>query len=205
MSRETTPPSSFANRLSRIRPTDRRESSLSQASSTYSHASSPSLNQNPRAAPDATSTNFRAPQMSNPIPRDNSDLTPPTLPFGQSPSSNRSSILSLSPSASTKDVSASLSVNYLPTKFSRPHSPGIHNRRGPSKIPSPDAAGGIRGGGREAFRAGENRMPGGDDEDYDGVEVSGWGAAAGKGHKPKLRWTGFKWTLFLTNTFVSRL
>ena len=135
---------------------------------------------------------------------DNSDLAPPTRPFGTT-NSNRSSLISLSTSGGSKpgDISTSLSVNYLPTKFSRPHSPGVHPRRPHSSKPrQPPPLGGIRGGGRDAFRAGENRMPGGDDEDYDGVEVSGWWSKSGKGRKPRLRWNRFKWILFITNTVV---
>ena len=55
-----------------------------------------------------------------------------------------------------------------------------------------------RGGGREAFRSGEARMPGVGDEDYDGVIPREGGKT-----KPRLRWNKFKWTLFAANTLVS--
>ena len=85
-----------------------------------------------------------------------------------------------SANSSTKDVNASsLSVNYLPQKFS-----GLRQR------------GLARGGGREAFGAGAARMAGPDDDD--GV---GW-LGADKG-KRKRRWNKFKWILFLSNIIVS--
>jgi hypothetical protein len=43
-------------------------------------------------------------------------------------------------------------------------------------------------------------MPGVHDDDYDGVEGTGWGSMGGKGHR--LRWTKFKWILLCTNTIV---
>jgi hypothetical protein len=52
------------------------------------------------------------------------------------------------------------------------------------------------GGGTEAFRSGEARMPVEGDEDYDGVNIGG----------PKTRrlsWNRFKWTLFSANLVVS--
>lgn len=56
-----------------------------------------------------------------------------------------------------------------------------------------------QGGGREAFKANESRMPGANDEDYDGVQ----GAWFGQGSKkPTLRWTKFKWVMFAANIFV---
>jgi hypothetical protein len=98
----------------------------------------------------------------------------------------------------------SLSVNYLPTKFSNrlmSPSPSTRKRKG-----NKGAADGIvpkRGGGVEAFRSGESRMPAENDEDYDGVS-SGW--FGGKGAKPgrsRLRWNKFKWTLFAANVMLS--
>jgi hypothetical protein len=54
-----------------------------------------------------------------------------------------------------------------------------------------------RGGGREAFRPGEARMPGPGDEDYDGVMPR-----HGSKTRPRLRWNRFKWVLFLSNSLV---
>lgn len=189
-----------------------RDSTFSQSSESPSLTSqSPSLNQRPRAPPDFTSNNRL--HMPNPTQAANpfsDDLLPPTRPFGQS-SSNRSSLSSLSSSSQRPlggngdngDKPTSLSVNYLPTKFSRPHSPGIHPRRiaSNSKLKSP--ANPIRGGGLAAFRSGEARMPGSHDEDYDGVRVSNtWGVGGGKGHRP--RWNRFKWIIFTANVAVRR-
>ena len=54
-----------------------------------------------------------------------------------------------------------------------------------------------RGGGREAFKSNEARMPGAGDDD-DGLTPGRPG-----GHtKPKLRWTRFKWVLVIANTIV---
>lgn len=92
----------------------------------------------------------------------------------------------------------SLSVNYLPTKFSRPLSPsGIHKRKNvkgahTSVLPK-------QGGGREAFKSGEARMPGDGDEDYDGVNGGFFGGKKGR----RLRWNKFKIILFAMNTCVS--
>ena len=93
----------------------------------------------------------------------------------------------------TEDKRMSLSVNYLPSKF-----PATLLSEGPkrrkiwrnSSLPL-----GKQGGGREAFRRNEARMPGDDDEDLDGVEFSS--------HlKPKQRWNRFKWTLVVANLIV---
>lgn len=133
------------------------------------------------------------------------DLLPPARPFGQS-SSNRSSLSSLSALSQKApggdgEKPTSLSVNYLPSKFSRPHSPGIHPRRITSNLKLKKPANPIRGGGLAAFRSGEARMPGAHDEDYDGVQVlDTWGVGGGKGHRP--RWNRFKWILFMANVLV---
>ena len=126
-------------------------------------------------------------------------LTPPNPPFSALRPISMVSSSTISPSSSKQDVRNSLSVNYLPSKFSRPHSPGVSYRKANSKN------GGLvkRGGGRDAFAAGASRMPGNNDEDYDGVAVDGWFQQNnGKGKKPRLRWNRFKWVLFFTNTMV---
>ena len=127
------------------------------------------------------------------MPSDQFRLDPPHAPF--SSASAQGSLRSLTPPVSIKD-NVSLTVNYLPAKFSRPHSPGIHQRKGKGALDAADVP--KRGGGREAFRRGEARMPGEGDEDYDGVMPRQGGQT-----KPKLRWTKFKWVLFFSNTFVS--
>ncbi|KAF8760946.1 Tetraspanin family [Rhizoctonia solani] len=83
-----------------------------------------------------------------------------------------------------------------PAKFSRPHSPGIHNRKG-AKGAEPK-----RGGGLDAFGQGHNRMADRDDEDYEGVQFgSGPGWSSNK--KPRLRWNRFKWILFILNILLT--
>ncbi|TDL16179.1 hypothetical protein BD410DRAFT_902166 [Rickenella mellea] len=134
-------------------------------------------------------------------------LEPPSAPFatGSSNSGHNSpkgSYRSLTPLASSEASGpVSLSVNFLPHKFSGPL-PGSIFRRKNGKGGGDDVDGpGIpkRGGGREAFRSGEARMPGDGDEDYDGV-TSGWfGGKAGGKTKPRLRWNRFKWILFSMN------
>lgn len=93
-----------------------------------------------------------------------------------------------------KHLSASLSINYLPNKFSENI---VTNRRKGAKgwegvIPK-------QGGGREAFRSNESRMPGEGDDDYDG----GWFGKEGGRTRPRLRWNRFKWTLFVSNIILS--
>jgi hypothetical protein len=58
------------------------------------------------------------------------------------------------------------------------------------------------GGGVEAFKSGEARMPGENDDDYDGVSSSWFGGRTGGHAKPKLRWNKFKWALFVANVLV---
>ena len=143
----------------------------------------------------------------------NLSLEPPNAPFAglaHPPGSPKGSFRSLTPSntisgdVDAKGMTNSLSVNYLPQKFARPVSPGsgIYKRKNGKggkglMVPKQD-------GGREAFRSGEARMPGENDEDYDGVDVSNVRATwfGGKGHKPKLRWNKFKWILFFSNILV---
>lgn len=110
------------------------------------------------------------------------------------------SYLSLNPSSANHDdlvgpMTTSLSVNFLPSKFSGPNSVGIYKRKG----------GSVRkqGGGREAFKRGEARMPGANDDDYDGVDVrKTWFGGPGA-KRTRLRWNKFKWILFTTNFLVS--
>ncbi|KAL9716766.1 hypothetical protein Ac2012v2_001217 [Leucoagaricus gongylophorus] len=92
----------------------------------------------------------------------------------------------------------SLSANYIPHKFSDAMLSGAFRRRkgdvGP-KIPK-------LGGGIEAFKSGEARMPGENDEDYDGVQ-SGWFGNKNRTTARRMRWTRFKWILFFSNICLS--
>ncbi|KAH8830343.1 hypothetical protein DL96DRAFT_935463 [Flagelloscypha sp. PMI_526] len=130
--------------------------------------------------------------------------TPPAPPFAQQGSSSSASSLrnGVTPdSAST----VSLSVNYLPAKFSATMlDPGPRRRRG--RPGAGGLAGPKRGGGVEAFRAGEARMGGANDDDYDGVNLNdGWlkKGAQGMATPRKLRWTKFKWILFFANLVLT--
>ncbi|CAE7062207.1 unnamed protein product [Rhizoctonia solani] len=141
------------------------------------------------ASPLVTRTPITAHTMAN------NELAPPNAPFASGGKRQSfASSASASPSASQKNFrdSASLSINYVPAKFSRPHSPGIHNRKG-GKGNEPK-----RGGGLDAFGQGHNRMADRDDEDYEGVQF-GNGPGWSSNKKPRLRWNRFKWILFVLN------
>ena len=129
----------------------------------------------------------------------NFGLAPPTLPFRDSPrhegsglSSRRSSFASDKGSPGMgKTRPSSLSVNYVPAKFTKLHAPGdwAHRR---AKV----------GGGRDAFARNASRMGMiGNVDDDEGVvfQLSKNGL---KQKKPKLRWNRFKFVLFFANTVV---
>lgn len=122
-----------------------------------------------------------------------SHLEPPALPFASNVSLRSGSDSPLLRPQSTQ----SLSVNYLPSKFSDAVLYNGLKNRGKAAHLGPK-----RGGGREAFRSGEARMPGEGDEDYDGVQGSLFGKEGGR-TRPRLRWNKFKWTLFVSNVLVS--
>ena len=129
----------------------------------------------------------------------NAPLEPPNAPFASRAGSYRS----LSPkhdspliSPVDKSTSTSLSVNYLPAKFTS----NLGKRK-----KGKDAADLLmpkQGGGRDAFKSNESRMPGAADEDYDGV-ASGWFGGKDGGRTRPGRWTKFKWILFVANVVVS--
>ena len=118
------------------------------------------------------------------------------------------------------DISSlSLSVNYLPSKFSSGVlAGGGEARRRPATRDSVDVLGVPKmGGGIDVFRSGEARMggegDGNDDEDDDdddgGTTKRSWFVRGRKQNsrplKRKLRWNKFKWILFAANTIVSLL
>lgn len=152
---------------------------------TDSHSRSSSVNSHsPSVQSNAASTRYMLAGMSN---NSSGGLDPPAVPYN-------SSFRSMSPKTDTplmdSKLPSSLSVNYIPSKFSSLS--GIKRRKGgKGDIPIPK-----RGGGREAFRANESRMPGDGDDDYDGVDI-------GSGRKGRLRWNRFKWFLFICNFVVS--
>lgn len=131
-------------------------------------------------------------------------LIPPNLPFSEvtggqfgNDGSRQSSYSDLTDyrrqQASTADRPNSLSINYVPTKFTKLHAQGdwAHRRA-------------KQGGGRDAFAANAARMgsPGTVDDDEGLVFQLGKGGLKSK-HKPKLRWNRFKWILFGCNSVVS--
>lgn len=131
-------------------------------------------------------------------------LIPPNLPFSEvtggqytgSQESQHSSYADLAAlrerNRESRPASLSLSVNYVPTKFTKLHAQGdwAHRRA-------------KQGGGRDAFAANAPRM--GDlgtvDDDEGLVFQVGKGGLKAK-HKPKLRWNRFKWILFVANSVV---
>lgn len=135
-------------------------------------------------------------------------LIPPNLPFSEvtggayqdngTPSNGGSRNTSFTDLAELRSNSKSnrppsLSINYVPTKFSKLHTQGdwAHRRA-------------KQGGGRDAFSAGAARMgePGTVDDDEGLVFELGKGGLKPK-RKHKLRWNRFKWILFLANWVVS--
>ncbi|KAJ7087301.1 hypothetical protein B0H15DRAFT_843434 [Mycena belliarum] len=129
----------------------------------------------------------------------NRELDPPHLPFGQptgtslAGSSRGSSPVGdlLRPVGS----SVSLTVNYLPSKLPTLSPGGPRKRRSGKGV---DSMMPKRGGGVEAFRSGEARMPAQNDEDYDGLNGGWFGGGTGKTRR-RLRWNRFKWILFIAN------
>ncbi|KXN84283.1 hypothetical protein AN958_12789 [Leucoagaricus sp. SymC.cos] len=91
--------------------------------------------------------------------------------------------------------SVSLSVNYVPHKFS--DAMLSRKRKGDFGPNIPKLGGGV-----EAFRSGEARMPGANDEDYDGVQSGLFGAKDRRTGR-RMRWTRFKWILFVANICLS--
>ncbi|KAI0779041.1 hypothetical protein BD413DRAFT_124799 [Trametes elegans] len=164
-----------------------------------SHSRSSSINSHsPSVQSAANSTRYMLAGMNN--NSSTGGLDPPNVPFGSRTNTSRSTSskneLPHTPD-SKSDIPTSLSVNYLPSKFSN-HvlANGMKRRKGKGNddLPIPK-----RGGGREAFRANESRMPGDGDDDYDGVTFGGREG----GRKGRLRWNRFKWVLFVANTVFS--
>ncbi|KAG1742662.1 uncharacterized protein EDB91DRAFT_1127378 [Suillus paluster] len=106
-----------------------------------------------------------------------------------------------SPRADTPTLS--LSVNYLPSKFSSGLLSPTPRKRKPRKENVDHLAMPKRGGGREAFKSGESRMPAEGDEDYDGVTGRWFGGKEGGHTRPRMHWNRFKWALLITNLCLS--
>ncbi|KAK2460079.1 hypothetical protein APHAL10511_007913 [Amanita phalloides] len=121
-----------------------------------------------------------------------SHLDPPTVPFAASPTLHSAGS---SPALMSGDASSiSLSINYLPKKFSSTLLNAGNPRR--RRLPG-GAAHGFdpkfpkQGKGVDAFRSGQARMPSADDDEY-----NSW--LTGKRPK-KMKWNRFKCILFFTN------
>ncbi|KAF8079371.1 hypothetical protein FPV67DRAFT_1403124 [Lyophyllum atratum] len=131
-------------------------------------------------------------------------LDPPNFPFAGTAGSG--SPTGRGSAGSVDAAGISLTVNYLPSKFSTTLlSPGgslTRKRRGGKGGLDPMVP--KRGGGVEAFRSGEARMPGEGDDDYDGVQGGWFGGKEGGRTAPKrLRWNKFKWILFFANVTLT--
>lgn len=123
-------------------------------------------------------------------------LEPPAAPFVVSPTLRSSG--SIPASFDHESSSVSLSLNYLPKKFSsrmlnagnprRRKNAGVGAKGVDPKFPK-------RGGGVDAFRSGEARMPSESNNDSDG-----W--LAGRKTGKKMKWNRFKWVLFCANLVV---
>ncbi|KAF5385037.1 hypothetical protein D9615_000871 [Tricholomella constricta] len=136
-------------------------------------------------------------------------LDPPNAPFAYTGAGTGRR------SPTTDSSNVSLTVNYLPSKFSttllspggsltRKRKGGNDNGRGRGMDMGMDAVVPKRGGGVEAFRSGEARMPGQGDDDYDGVQSGWFGGKEGGTTPPKrLRWNKFKWVLFFANILMT--
>ncbi|KAF8156038.1 tetraspanin Tsp2 family [Crassisporium funariophilum] len=106
--------------------------------------------------------------------------------------------------------SHSLTVNYLPTKFSSGALSPIYRRRNGGKGTDRFSGTGVpkMGGGVDAFRSGESRM-GGEPDYLDEDAGSGrWffgkaGRRGRQGRKKTLRWNKFKWILLGCNTALT--
>ncbi|KAF7301284.1 hypothetical protein MIND_00693300 [Mycena indigotica] len=116
----------------------------------------------------------------------------PLVPNAQMPSRLDPSHLaagSSSPNPFDGGSTVSLTVNYLPSKLPVP---GSLKRRSGKGV---DGLFRKPGGGVDAFRSGEARMPDAHDEDYDGVNGTIFGGR-------RKRWNKFKWILFIANTLL---
>jgi len=124
---------------------------------------------------------------------DADELPLPARPYTDRPNSGLSSRRSSVDSGRDgKERPASLSINYVPSKFTKLHSQGDYAHRRAKT-----------GGGRDAFGRDAQRMGMmGTVDDDEGV-VFQLGKGGLKKKKPKLRWNRFKWVLFVANTVVS--
>jgi hypothetical protein len=121
-------------------------------------------------------------------------------PFGLNPGERPGSLRAASVLGMNTEnrASTSLSLNYVPAKFSSVLASGARRRRrGGEEAAEPAMA---RGGGVDAFRKGEARMPDDRDDLHPVTSRRGWFDRS----EMRSRWTRFKWVLLFFN-FVVRL
>ena len=152
----------------------------------FSDASSipASINQRPRQPQDGYSSIVQpipTSSMSHRNPFQNPSPGPPDSPLQlQAPSAPWAG----RPSSSHSNASVNLSVQYVPSKFSRPLSPGISYRKANRGGGDGRPTGMVKTGrGADAFAGNAGRM--------------------GKTGPGRLHWNRFKWILFLWMTVVS--
>lgn len=100
------------------------------------------------------------------------------------PSLNPYSGRSMPTTGQNSTTGLSLTINYVPSKFSGT----IFRRKTTAKMPKP-------GGGVEAFRSGESRMPGQTFGNENRISMFGGKLQVAN----KYRWNKFKWVLFFSN------
>ncbi|KAL6307834.1 hypothetical protein BKA93DRAFT_727107 [Sparassis latifolia] len=98
---------------------------------------------------------------------------------------------------SNDDSAHSLSINYVPSRFSSAVLSGGPKRRKNWKVGVEDVHLPKLGGGREAFRSNEPRMAAEGEDDDDVVPLPGGRT------RPRMRWNRFKWILFISNTIFT--
>ncbi|ODN79691.1 hypothetical protein L202_03620 [Cryptococcus amylolentus CBS 6039] len=177
-------------------PAHRRQNSGSLLASPSSASRENYYHNNARSASptysDQMSSNMAHGQPQEVDYRGDADLVPPVAPFvpGDGLSSRRSSVSFLGDKESLKNRASSLSLNYVPAKFSRLHVQGDYSHR--QKL----------GGGRDAFAADASRMGQmGTVDDDEGITFQ-YGAHGLKQKKPKLVWNRFKWVLFFATSVL---
>ncbi len=119
-------------------------------------------------------------------------------PFGLNPREGSSRAVSVLGLNAENRASTALSVNYAPTKFSDAlvgRGPRRRRRGREDDAPAPAMA---RGGGVDAFRKGESRMPDDRDDLHPPAYRRGWFDRS----EMRSRWTRFKWVLFVFNVVV---
>ncbi|KAF5310670.1 hypothetical protein D9619_007723 [Psilocybe cf. subviscida] len=144
-------------------------------------------------------------------------MTPSSSGGFVSPNAPRSRNVSPGPETGLPrtESNVSLTVNYIPSKFSNPMlATGPQRRRNRMAYQKGkgdlDPGAGVvpkMGGGLDAFRRGEARMGGDDDDDDNDNDSPRWVGTASKPPAPKqsgrLKWNKFKWTLFFTNLLLT--